>query len=164
MSNPADKRMTLQEAVLKRIDIAREGKTLVVTNGCFDLLHPGHMYCLMLAAAQGSCLYVLLNSDDSVRQLKGPTRPIITATDRAFQLSCLEFVDGVIMLPTTTCTYQLKSLKPDVYVKGGDYDICGLHPEEKKALDEVHAKIVYVPSLPGYSTTALIEKIQTLNT
>ena len=162
MSNPSDKRMTLQEAVLKRIDIAREGKTLVVTNGCFDLLHAGHMYCLMRAAAQGSCLYVLLNGDDSVRRLKGPTRPIITATDRAFQLSCLEFVDGIVIFPTTNCAHLLSALKPDVYVKGGDYNTCGLHPDERKALDDAHAKTVYIPFMPGYSTTALIEKIQNL--
>ena len=154
-----DKRMSLQEAVLKRIDLAREGKTLVVTNGCFDLLHAGHMYYLMRAAAQGSCLYVLLNSDESVQKLKGPSRPIIPANDRAYQLSCLYFVDGIITFPSMNCAHLISCLKPDVYVKGGDYNINNIHPEEKKALDEVNARIEFVPLMPGYSTTALIEKI-----
>ena len=162
MSNIYNKKLSLQDAVLKRIDLARENKKLVVTNGCFDLLHVGHMYFLKRAKSQGDCLFVLMNSDESVRKLKGIHRPIIPEEDRLFQLSCLEFVDGVIVFPFTNCAEALRQLRPDVYVKGRDYEPNSLLKEESEVLTAAGAKIDFIPLMPGYSTTELITKIQNL--
>ena len=162
MSTIYDKKLSLQDAVLKRINLEKEGKKLVVTNGCFDLLHCGHMYFLMRARAKGDCLFVLMNSDYSVQQLKGLKRPIIPEKDRMFQLSCLDFVDGVILFPFTNCAEALRQLKPDVYVKGLDYDANSINKDERDVLMSIPASIEFIPLLPEYSTTNLITKIQKL--
>ena len=118
--------MTIEEAVK-----AREGCKLVVTNGCFDILHRGHVEYLNQSKKFGDKLFVLLNSDESVKKLKGETRPINNQNDRAYLLANLECVDGVIIFDGTNCANELLKLKPSVYTKGGDYFTCSLQMDEK---------------------------------
>ena len=142
-----------------RIARAREvGERVVFTNGCFDLLHPGHVSYLGAARALGDALVVGLNSDASVKRLKGPERPLVPERDRAAVLVALESVDAVIVFGEDTPVRLLRELKPAVYVKGGDYRIEDL-PEAKVAA-EIGAEVRILPFEVGYSTTALIEKIR----
>ena len=134
------------------------GKKIVFTNGCFDLLHPGHVDYLERAKALGDILVVGLNSDSSVRRLKGDERPINTEIDRARVLAGLWCVDFVIIFNEDTPYNLIKAIEPDVLVKGGDWPI-----EKIVGRDIVQAKGGIVKSLnflPGYSTTSLIDKIK----
>ena len=159
--NPAPPRspvMTLEEAVEARNELARAGLRLAVTNGCFDLLHRGHAEYLMEARLLADALYVLVNSDASVRALKGPTRPVNAESDRAFLLACLRFVDGVVIFNSSRCDAELAALRPDVYVKGGDYTVESLDPAERSALLAAGSDIRFIPFVPGYSTTGTLKK------
>jgi len=138
------------------------GKKLVVTNGCFDILHLGHVTYLESARNLGDALLVGLNGDDSARLLKGPGRPVNTATDRAAVLSALASVDGVCIFEEKTAVKFLAAARPDIYVKGGDYALDTLNQEERRTVEEAGGKIVIVPPVPGKSTTALLEKISRL--
>ncbi len=131
---------------------------MVFTNGCFDLLHPGHVSYLRAARSLGDALVVGLNSDASVGRLKGPLRPIVPEEDRAIMLVALEFVDAVVVFDEDTPERLMRELKPAVYVKGGDYRIEDL-PEAEVAA-QIGAEVRILPFKPGYSTTALIEKIK----
>ena len=134
------------------------GKKIVFTNGCFDLLHPGHVDYLERAKALGDILVVGLNSDSSVRRLKGNARPINTEMDRARVLAGLSCVDFVIIFNEDTPYNLIKAVKPDVLVKGGDWPI-----DKIVGRDIVLARGGIVKSLnflPGYSTTSLIDKIR----
>ena len=133
---------------------------MVFTNGCFDLLHPGHVSYLRAARALGDALVVGLNSDASVGRLKGPFRPVVPEGDRAAVLAALEPVDAVVVFGEDTPVRLLRELKPAVYVKGGDYRIEDL-PEAEVAA-EIGAEVKILPFEPGYSTTALIEKIRSM--
>jgi D-beta-D-heptose 7-phosphate kinase/D-beta-D-heptose 1-phosphate adenosyltransferase len=136
------------------------GDSIVFTNGCFDLLHPGHIFILEEAAALGDHLVVAINSDQSVSHLKGSQRPIWNAADRAQMVAALEFVDAVFLFDEETPLNAILTLKPDVLVKGGDYTeetIVGA-----KEVKEWGGKVVTIPLKEGYSTTALIRKIQSL--
>ena len=133
---------------------------MVFTNGCFDLLHPGHVSYLQSARSLGDALVVGLNSDASVSRLKGPLRPVVPERDRAIMLAALESVDAVVVFTEDTPERLLRELKPAVYVKGGDYRIEDL-PEAEVAA-EIGAEVRVLPFKPGYSTTALIEKIRSL--
>ena len=135
------------------------GKNLVATNGCFDLLHVGHVRYLQAARALGDLLVVGLNSDRSVHQLKGAGRPITTENDRAEMLAGLECVDLVTIFPEIRATKFLLAVRPAVYVKGGDYTSATLDEEERATLKEIEAKIRLIPFEAGYSTSGLIEKI-----
>lgn len=147
--------------VPSRITEVREaGGRVVFTNGCFDLLHPGHVFYLQAARALGDALVVGLNSDDSVGRLKGPSRPVVPAGDRATVLGALGFVDAVILFDEDTPIRLLRELKPAVYVKGGDYRIEDL-PEAEVAT-EIGVEVQILPFEPGYSTTAMIEKIRNM--
>lgn len=158
MNSPRTKVMTLEQAVEARLKLADAGQKLAVTNGCFDLLHRGHAEYLMQARSLADRLFVLINSDASVRALKGPTRPVNMEDDRAFLLACLEFVDGVVIFRSSRCDAELAALKPDVYVKGGDYTVDSLDPAERAALLEAGSKIRFIPFVPGYSTTGTLKK------
>jgi rfaE bifunctional protein nucleotidyltransferase chain/domain len=143
------------------IEVREAGGRVVFTNGCFDLLHPGHVSYLRAARSLGDALVVGLNSDASVGRLKGPSRPIVPEEDRAAVLGALEPVDAVIVFNEDTPVRLLRELKPAVYVKGGDYQIEDL-PEAKVAA-EIGSEVKILSFEPGYSTTALIEKIRSLH-
>jgi rfaE bifunctional protein nucleotidyltransferase chain/domain len=146
-------------AIPPRISELREaGGRVVFSNGCFDLLHPGHVSYLRVARSLGDALVVGLNSDASVRRLKGPPRPVVPEKDRATMLAALESVDAVVIFAEDTPVRLIRELKPAVYVKGGDYRIEDL-PEANVAAD-IETEIRIIPFEPGYSTSALIERIK----
>ena len=149
----------LAEVKAFRDQLRRDGKRVVATNGCFDLLHTGHLRYLTQARAFGDFLWVGLNGDDSVRQLKGANRPINPEADRAELLAALRVVDAVSIFPAVRATEFLRALQPDVYVKGGDYTAELLHPEEAAVLREAGTRIEIVGLVPGRSTTGLVEKM-----
>jgi rfaE bifunctional protein nucleotidyltransferase chain/domain len=129
---------------------------VVATGGCFDILHAGHVSCLEAARSLGDALVVLLNSDASVRRLKGPSRPLLTAADRARVLEALEFVDAVVVFDEDTPAEVLDRLRPDVWAKGGDY--AGASLPEAAVLRRWGGQAVVLPYLDGHSTTALVER------
>jgi rfaE bifunctional protein nucleotidyltransferase chain/domain len=145
-----------------RQEMRARGKRLVVTNGCFDLLHLGHVVYLETARNEGDALLVGLNGDDSVRQLKGAERPVTGESDRAAVLAALESVDGVCIFAEKTATRFLTAAKPDIYVKGGDYTLETLNQDERRAVEQAGGRIVIIPFVPGKSTTALLKKIMRL--
>jgi rfaE bifunctional protein nucleotidyltransferase chain/domain len=155
----SQKLLTLADAVKHREMCRLLGKSFVLTNGCFDLLHMGHIYALEQAALQGDCLWVLLNASVGIKQLKGPSRPIQTDLERAYALGALSCVSGVTLFDTQRIVEEICLLQPDVYVKSGDYTLERLHPEERLALESVGAKIVFIPFLKGFSTTHLLERL-----
>jgi len=135
------------------------GKKIVATNGCFDLLHVGHVRYLQAARALGDLLVVGLNSDRSVQELKGARRPVTTQSDRAEILAALECVDLVTIFPEIRATKFLAAVRPAVYVKGGDYTSGTLDEEERTILKDIEAAIRLIPFETGYSTSGLIEQI-----
>ncbi|MEN9508884.1 MAG: hypothetical protein RLZZ621_1447 [Gemmatimonadota bacterium] len=152
---PVDKVMTWADAAAWRHTIRG---TLVFTNGVFDLVHPGHIEVLDMARREGAALVVGINSDDSVRRLKGPTRPVRTAAERAMVLAGMEAVDAVVVFEEDTPAALVAALQPDVIVKGGDYA-----PETIVGADTVTARggrVVVVPLVSGQSTTSIIEKLR----
>lgn len=157
LENP--KLFTLDEAVSWRNDLKANGRKLVLTNGCFDLLHTGHLFFLKKAAEQADALMVALNGDKSVQALKGPTRPVQSEEERAYLLGFLSFIDAVIVFHTPRLTAEIEAIQPDVYVKAGDYTRESLNTEELAALDKGEVDIRFLPFLDGYSTTQLIAKI-----
>jgi rfaE bifunctional protein nucleotidyltransferase chain/domain len=153
------KRVTHEELADARERLAASGKRLILTNGCFDLLHAGHVRYLRQARALGDALAVALNSDASVRQLKGPSRPVNTEEDRAEVLAALECVDYVTVFPEERITKLVGQVRPHGYAKGGDYTIETLNQEEVAALRAVGAEIHILPLVPGQSTTEIIRKM-----
>jgi rfaE bifunctional protein nucleotidyltransferase chain/domain len=135
------------------------GKKIVATNGCFDLLHVGHVRYLQAARALGDLLVVGLNGDHSVHELKGAGRPITTQRDRAEILAALAFVDLVTVFSDLRAAKFLAAVRPAVYVKGGDYTPGTLDEEELAILKEIDAAIHLIPFEAGYSTSGLIEQI-----
>ena len=135
------------------------GKRLVVTNGCFDLLHAGHVIYLEQAAALGDLLLVGCNGDESVRQLKGEGRPLNPEADRALVLSALESVGSVVVFPERRAEGFLRLAKPDVYVKGGDYTPETLDAGERVAVESGGGEVVIIPFVPGKSTTDIIQRM-----
>ena len=135
---------------------------LVVTNGCFDLLHAGHVTYLENARNLGDALLIGLNRDAAVRELKGPGRPVNNEDDRAVVLAALESVSGVCLFAERTATRFLQLAQPDIYVKGGDYTVETLPPEERDAVQQAGGKIMIIPFVPGKSTTAVLKKISEL--
>lgn len=135
-----------------------EGKKIVFTNGCFDIIHSGHIYYLSEAKKLGDILIIGLNNDDSVRRLKGSERPINTETDRALVLDSLKFVDYVTIFDEDTPYDLINLLKPDFLVKGGDYKA-----DEVVGADVVRengGKVVIIPFIQGKSTTNIIQKLK----
>jgi len=145
-----------------RAALRASGKKLAVTNGCFDILHLGHVTYLENARNFGDVLLIGVNSDAAVRGLKGPTRPVNSETDRASVLAALQSVDGVCIFADTTATKFLAAAQPDLYIKGGDYTLETLNQDERRAVEAAGGKIILVPFVPGKSTTALLEKITRL--
>jgi D-beta-D-heptose 7-phosphate kinase/D-beta-D-heptose 1-phosphate adenosyltransferase len=154
--NPAV--LTLEEAILRFGREKRNGRRVVFTNGCFDLLHPGHIRGLELACALGDVLIVGLNSDASVRQLKGEGRPVISESERAEILAALESVDAVVIFDELTPREVISRLLPDVLVKGGDWP--GDQIVGREEVEAAGGRVVSVPVVPGYSTSAILRKIR----
>ncbi len=142
-----------------RVKLRRIKCTLVVTNGCFDLLHMGHVKFLQLAASMGDALLVGINGDDSVRSLKGPTRPVNPEFDRAEVLAGLACVTAVFIFPAVRAANFLRRAEPDVYVKGEDYTRETLDPDERQALEACGARIFFLPLVGGRSTTLMAETL-----
>jgi rfaE bifunctional protein nucleotidyltransferase chain/domain len=145
-----------------REDFRRTGKRLVVTNGCFDLLHLGHVTYLESARALGDALLIGVNSDESVRQLKGEGRPVNCETDRALVLAALESVGAVCIYGDKSATRFLERAQPDVYVKGGDYTLDTLNQEERRLVEAIGGTIAILPVVQGRSTTTTLAKIARL--
>ncbi len=139
-----------------------QGRKLVLTNGCFDLLHTGHVRYLQAARALGDALVVAINGDDSVRALKGEGRPLNTEHDRAEIVAALDCVSYVVIFPEVRVTSLLEKVRPAIYVKGGDYTPATLHPEERAALEKIGAEFRILSFEPGYSTSALVERMKKL--
>jgi rfaE bifunctional protein nucleotidyltransferase chain/domain len=158
LDNP--KLLTLPQAVAERERLRAAGKQLVLTNGVFDLLHTGHLYYLKEARRLGDALFVAINADASVRALKGPTRPVQTEIERAYALGALWFVTGIVIFREPRLTAEIRALRPDIYCKAGDYTLEKLNPEERTALQDVGARIEFLPFLEGFSTTKLIARIK----
>lgn len=138
---------------------AQGGKKIVFTNGCFDLLHVGHVRYLATARALGDILVVGVNGDQSVRTLKGTGRPLNQEHDRAEVLAALESVDLVTIFPEVRATGAIELVRPDIYVKGGDYTPETLNPEERDILDAVGAQVMIIPFESGYSTSRIIKQM-----
>jgi rfaE bifunctional protein nucleotidyltransferase chain/domain/rfaE bifunctional protein kinase chain/domain len=136
--------------------VRARGGTVVATGGCFDLLHAGHVSMLQSARNLGDCLVVLLNSDSSVRRLKGPDRPLVGEDDRASVLRSLECVDAVVLFDEPTPEAVLRRVRPDVFVKGADYDARAL--PEAEVMAALGGRVATVPYVDGHSTSGLIEK------
>jgi rfaE bifunctional protein nucleotidyltransferase chain/domain len=151
--------LTLEELTEKSSRLRLEGKRLVATNGCFDILHVGHVRYLPAARKLGDLLVVGLNGDDSVRQLKGAGRPVNRERDRAEVLAALESVDYVTIFPGKRASNFLRAAQPAVYAKGGDYTADTLDPEERAVLDEFGTRIEIIPFEKGYSTSELLTRI-----
>jgi rfaE bifunctional protein nucleotidyltransferase chain/domain len=136
------------------------GKTVIATNGCFDILHVGHLRYLQKSKAMGDLLVVGVNSDSSVKQLKGKDRPINSEDDRAELLAALEPVDYVVIFDELDASNFLREVKPDIYTKGGDYKPTKL-PEYSTIVEELGAKIEIIDLVEGKSTTATVTKLTT---
>jgi D-beta-D-heptose 7-phosphate kinase/D-beta-D-heptose 1-phosphate adenosyltransferase len=157
----------IQHKIYSREDLSREcnvwrasGKKIVFTNGCFDILHHGHLVLIAEAASLGNILIVGLNTDSSVQRLKGPERPLTHEQDRAFQVASLLCVDAVCLFEEDTPEALIKLVQPDVLVKGGDYT-----PEQVVGADFVKSiggKVEIIPFVTGYSTTSIIDRIKKL--
>ena len=139
-------------------EYAAAGKKLVLTNGCFDLLHTGHVRYLNQARELGDALLVAVNSDQSVRELKGPERPLNGEEDRSEVLAALRCVDHVTVFEGKRVSDVIRKLRPAIYAKGGDYTLETLDPGERAALEEVGAEIKLLSLVPGRSTTSLLER------
>lgn len=158
LDNP--KLLSLNAAITRREMLRASSKRLTITNGCFDLLHAGHVHYLREAAKQGDELWLLLNSDASVQAIKGPTRPVQAESYRAYVMAALEFIDAVILFPNPRLDDELRKLKADIYVKAGDYNIDTINKEEKAAMLEVGTDIRFLPFLEGFSSSDLMQKIR----
>jgi rfaE bifunctional protein nucleotidyltransferase chain/domain len=150
--------LTREELILRFARDKRNGKRLVFTNGCFDLLHPGHIKLLEAARALGDALVVGLNSDDSVLTLKGPGRPVIPQQERAEILASLECVDAVTVFDELTPQKTVAALLPDVLVKGGDWP--GDQIVGREEVEASGGKVVLIDVVQGYSTTEILQKIR----
>ena len=152
--------MILKQEILSKVisELKSQGKQIVFTNGCFDILHAGHVTYLSKAAKLGDILVIGLNSDNSVKRLKGESRPINNEDDRALVLSALEFVDFVVMFSDYTPKALIEAITPDVLVKGGDYI-----PENVVGAEHVinsGGRVEIIPLLEGRSTTSIINKMK----
>lgn len=147
---------------LKQIveNLKSQGKKIVWTNGCFDILHIGHIRYLQKAKEAGDILIVGINSDESTKQIKGPNRPIINESERAEILAALSCIDYIIIFSELHPIKYLELIKPDFYVKGGDYNIDTIVQEERKIVESYRGEIIIINVSANSSTTNIIEKIK----
>jgi rfaE bifunctional protein nucleotidyltransferase chain/domain len=141
-----------------REEYRSRGKSLVVTNGCFDLLHAGHVTYLENARNEGDGLLVGVNSDLAVKGLKGEGRPINSEADRALVLAALEAVTAVTIFPDVRAASFLDRAQPDIYVKGGDYTLETLDQNERRTVESRGGRIILIPFLPGKSTSSILQR------
>ncbi|NUN92382.1 MAG: D-glycero-beta-D-manno-heptose 1-phosphate adenylyltransferase [Verrucomicrobiae bacterium] len=153
------KRVSLAQMEARARAARARGKRMVFTNGCFDLLHPGHVGYLEMARRLGDYLVVGLNADVSVRRIKGPARPINPEAARARVLAGLACVDYVVIFRSQRVTPLLRRLKPEIYVKGGDYTLATLDQSERRAVECGGGAIRILPVWKGFSTTAILKKV-----
>lgn len=151
--------LSWEEARAWRANLRAAGKRLVFTNGHFDLLHVGHLDYLEEARALGDALCVGLNSDASTRALKGPSRPFIPQEERARLLAALACVDAVVIFDSPTAEELVAALEPDIYAKGGDWNLTSRVPPEARVAQSLGAEVRFLPYMPEHSTTALVERI-----
>ena len=151
--------LTLDQLAAESGRLRSQSQRVVATNGCFEILHVGHVRYLAAAQKLGDVLVVGLNGDDSVRQLKGEGRPVNRERDRAEVLAALESVDYVTIFREKRATNFLRAAAPAVYAKGGDYTANTLDPEERAVLDEFGTRIEIIPFEKGYSTSELLTRI-----
>ena len=154
--------VTADEAGAIATEMRERGRKLVFTNGCFDLLHVGHVRYLAAARALGDALLVAINGDESVRALKGDGRPLNREADRAEVIAALASVDYVVVFPEVRATALLEKIRPAIYVKGGDYTAESLHAEERSVMERMGTEIRIVPFEPGHSTSRLLDKLKNL--
>ncbi len=147
---------TREQLVTARAEWKRQGKAVVFTNGCYDILHPGHVRLLEMARSLGDILILALNTDDSVRRLKGPARPLLSQDDRAALAAALEAVDAVTFFGEDTPRELIALILPDILVKGADWAHWIAGREEVEAAG---GKVLPLPLEPGYSTTGIVEEI-----
>jgi len=152
--------LTLEQALAERAALRRAGQTLVFTNGHFDLLHVGHLDYLEKARALGDALYIGVNGDDATTTLKGSGRPIVPAAERARLLAALRPVTAVIIFEGATASALIDALRPEIYVKGGDYAHKPL--PERPIVERYGGQVRLIDLLPGRSTSALIARIKAL--
>ena len=152
--------VSAEELARLRDVMDKGGRRLVFTNGCFDLLHAGHVRYLQQARKLGDALAVGLNSDRSVRELKGEGRPLNAQDDRAEVLAALGCVDYVVIFGDKRATGLLRTVRPHIYAKGGDYTPASLDAGERAALEEAGAEIEILPMVPGRSTTSVLERMR----
>lgn len=155
----ADKIISIEDLGRWRAEQRTAGQRLVVTNGCFDLLHAGHVTYLEAAASRGDILLVGVNDDAGVRELKGPTRPLNHEGDRALVLAALGCVGGVTIFQGATALEFLRVAQPDVYVKGGDYSLDTLNQDERAVVESGGGRFVFIPFLAGRSTSGLVRRM-----
>lgn len=155
----AEKVIPLDQLPAWRAEQRRLGRRVVATNGCFDLLHLGHATYLEAARAEGDLLLVGVNSDASVRSLKGPTRPVNPESDRALLIAALGCVDAVTIFPETSALQFLQRAQPDVWAKGADYTLETLNQDERRAVESLGGRIAFLTLVPGRSTTGTLRKL-----
>ncbi|MEO8614622.1 MAG: adenylyltransferase/cytidyltransferase family protein [Luteolibacter sp.] len=158
IDDPSNRVMGLPGCIELREDACTRGKRVVLTNGCFDLLHRGHLEYLRKSAELGDLLVVAINSDESVRTLKGASRPLNSEADRAYALACLRFVDAVFIFQGPRLANEILALGPDLYTKAGDYSPETLDRSEYAALVQAGTEIHILPFVAGHSTTSLIAR------
>jgi rfaE bifunctional protein nucleotidyltransferase chain/domain len=151
--------LSLGELTQRAQEIRQDGRQLVLTNGCFDLLHVGHVRYLQRARELGDALAVAVNGDESVRALKGEGRPINSAADRAEILAALACVDFVTIFPELRATKVIAAIQPAIYAKGGDYSAASLNPEELSALRSAGTRVEILPLIPDRSTSGLLDRL-----
>ena len=161
------KQQWIQQKIFNPEDLIRKcnawrmaGRKIVFTNGCFDILHHGHLDYLSKAADQGNILVIGVNTDASVKKLKGPQRPVTSENDRLFQLASLMVVDAVCLFDEDTPLSLIQQVRPDVLVKGGDYTIDRIVGAD--FVQQQGGSVEIIPFVDGYSTTGIIEKIRSL--
>jgi D-beta-D-heptose 7-phosphate kinase/D-beta-D-heptose 1-phosphate adenosyltransferase len=158
MTPDPDRATSLPDLIADRQRWAAEGRTVVLTNGCFDLLHPGHVRLLEAARGEGDLLVVAMNSDRSVRQIKGKNRPLTNEAERAETLLALECVDRVVIYAEPTPGAIIDALVPDVLVKGADWALNEIVGRE--TVTGSGGRVVRVPLVAGQSTTAVVDRIR----
>ena len=162
-TNMMKKLLNLEELIQILNPARREGKRIAWTNGCFDIIHAGHVDYLERSKAYGDFLVVGLNSDESIKKLKGDNRPVFSEKDRAKVLSSIVYVDYVVIFSDRSPIKMIEFIKPDYYIKGGDYTIDTIDQDERKVVEVYGGEIVLLPMVEGVSSSIIVEKIKKLS-